>query len=137
MNRKTGIWIDTKRAVIVNLSKGEPEVSVIESEINSRERIPGEGKWFARFGQQFINFEKRKQRRRQHEIKLYAKNVKDAVKDTEELVVFGPGMMKNELEKVMHDDPALQHTIKHVRTADSMTENQMVAWVKDYFHVEH
>jgi stalled ribosome rescue protein Dom34 len=133
MNKKTGIWIDSKKAVIVNVSNDIPQVSVIESDINSRERIPGKGKWYTRFGRQFINFEKRKQRRHQHEVTLYLRNVKEALDNPEELVVFGPGLIKTELEKMIHNDPALQDTLKYVETTDSMTENQMVAWVKDFF----
>jgi len=41
--------------------------------------------------------------------------------------------MKIELEKIMQDDDVLASKLKAVDTADSMTENQMLAWVKNYF----
>jgi len=42
MKRQTGIWIDTKQAVIINLEENGHSVNLINSGIESRIRIPGE-----------------------------------------------------------------------------------------------
>lgn len=55
------------------------------------------------------------------------------IKTAEELVVFGPAQMKIELEKQIKEIQPLAKKLLEVVSADSMTENQIVAWVKDYY----
>ena len=133
MKKQTGIWIDSKKAVIVSLEENNHTLKIVDSSIESQERTPGEDKWFTRFGNQFLNFERRKKNRKSHEVKKYLTNVISEVKDAEEVVLFGPAGMKKELEKVIHDDNKLSFNLRGVETADSMTDNQMVAWVKNYY----
>jgi len=133
MKMKTGIWIDTKKAVIVFLDEDSHTVKTVDSLIESRERIRGESKWFTRFGSQFLNFETKKKNRRSNEIREYLKKVANEIKDTDELVLFGPAIMKTELEKIIRNEAKQPLVIKGVETADSMTENQMIAWVKQYY----
>ncbi len=42
--------------------------------------------------------------------------------------------MKKELEKQILNEPVLAPKLIRVVSSDSMTENQMVAWVKDFYH---
>ena len=55
------------------------------------------------------------------------------IKDMDELVLFGPANMKKELEKDILNDTTLTSKLKAVVSADRMTENQMVAWVKKFY----
>ena len=134
IKKQTGIWIDTKKAVIVFLEGSTHTIKTIHSNIESRERIAGETKWFTRFGNQFLNFEKRKKNRRANEISDYLKKLVNEINVSDELVLFGPAAMKSELEKAIWKDTTHTPVIRAVETADSMTENQIVAWVKHYFH---
>lgn len=134
MKKQAGIWIDTKQAVIVFLEGNNHTIKTIHSGIENRERIPGETKWFTRFGNQFLNFEKRKKNRRANEIRNYLKDVVNEIRNADELILFGPAGMKTELEKAIWKDTTNSPVIRAVESADSMTENQMVAWVKNYFH---
>lgn len=133
MNDKTGIWIDTRRAVLIFLSDDAHRVQVVESGIETRERIPGEGKWFARFGTQFFNFNRRKQARQQAEINRYLGRVADAVKGLGAVVIFGPAGMKKQLHRYLQEKIINPPVVKGVEHADGMTQKQMVAWVKTYF----
>lgn len=133
MKKQTGIWIDTKKAIIVYLKENNQEVKTIHSLIEGRIRIPGEVKWFTRFANQYLNFEKKKENRRSNEVRNYLKNVVQEIGDADELVLFGPAEMKKELDKMIRNDPALSGIISEVKAADSMTENQIVAWVKNYY----
>ncbi len=135
MKKQAGIWIDAKKAVIVFLEGSNHTIKAIHSNIESRERIPGETKWFTRFGNQFLNFEKRKKNRRANEIRNYLKDVVNEIQHSDELVLFGPASTKKELEKAVLMNAPHSPVIKAVETADSMTENQMVAWVKNYYHI--
>lgn len=133
MKKKAGIWIDTKNAVIVFLEENNHTVKTIQSDIETRERVPGEKKWFTRFGNQFFDFKKKKDNRRANEIRNYLKKVCDVIQPAGEIVLFGPAAMKKELEKSIRNDPAITTEIKAVETAGSMTENQIAAWVKQFF----
>lgn len=134
MKKQVGIWVDTKQAVIVFLEGNNHTVKTIHSNIESRERIPGETKWFTRFGNQFLNFEKRKKNRLANETREYLKKVVNEIKVADELVLFGPAAMKIKLEKAIYNDTTHSPVIRAVTTVDSMTENQIVAWVKNYYY---
>ena len=134
MQKKTGVWIDTKKAVLVFIEENRHVVSTIYSLIESRERIPGEVKWYTRFGSSFFSFEKKKERRKDHDVQKYLRKVINEIRGSDEIVVFGPGQMKTELEKNIRKDPAMISTMISVETADSMTDNQVIAWVKNYFN---
>jgi len=131
MKKQTGIWIDTEKAVIVFLEENSQVVKIINSFIEGRVRIPGEVKLFTRFGNKFLNIDKKKHR--SNEIREYLKNVVNEIKDTDDLVIFGPAGMKTELDKFIRNDSVLSSIMRAVKTADSMTENQIIAWVKKYF----
>lgn len=130
---QTGIWIDTKKAVIVSLAENNHSVKTILSSIEGRERIPGEARLFTRFGFQYLDSGKKKKNRLANEKREYLKNVMAEVKDCTETVLFGPAGMKTGLEKLIKKNALLAHKLKSVETADSMTENQVVAWVRKYF----
>lgn len=134
MKKQVGIWVDTKQAMIVFLEGNNHTVKTIHSNIESRERIPGETKWFTRFGNQFLNFEKRKKNRLANETREYLKKVVNEIKVADELVLFGPAAMKIKLEKAIYNDTTHSPVIRAVTTVDSMTENQIVAWVKNYYY---
>ena len=133
MKKKTGIWIDTKKAVIISLTESNHEVKTILSSIEGRKRIPGETRLFSRFGFHILDFGKKKKNRLANEKQEYLKKVVTEIKDTTEIVLFGPAGMKIELEKFIGDEAVLTSKLIAVETADSMTENQMVAWVKKYY----
>lgn len=135
MKKQTGIWIDSKKAVIISIVEKKHTLKTIHSSIESQERIDGEVKWFTRFGNQFLNFEKRKKNRRNSEVKKFLTSIKSEIKESDELVLFGPASMKKELAKIIHEDSQLSPILKGVKTADSMTDNQLVAWVKNYFAI--
>ena len=59
MKKKIGIWIDTKQAVIIKLAQNKHTLKKIESQIETRERVPGEQKKYGRFGNQYMTYEKK------------------------------------------------------------------------------
>lgn len=133
MKQQTGVWIDAKKAVIVSLRKGMAAVNVIYSQTDTVPNEAGEVKWFARFANTYLNFKRKKKLRRSHEMRRYLKNVVNEIMNAGELVLFGPAGMKIELEKMIHRKPAISGVISGVETTDTMTDNQVVAWVKNYF----
>ena len=133
MDKQAGIWIDSKKAVIVELVDGEKTLKTLASGIESREREPGETKKFGRFAKQFLSFEKRKQRKLINQEKKYFKSVLNGLTNFESIVLFGPSSTKRRLEKELSSNQTLKDKLKGVEDADSMTDNQVAAWVSEYF----
>lgn len=133
MKKLTGIWIDHEKAMIITLDKGQHKLKIIESDIVTRDRIDGETKSYGRFGEQSLSQEKHKERRIKEQVSNFLKNLLREIKGMDELVLFGPANMKNKLEKYIRNDTTLVSKLQAVVSADSMTDNQMIAWVKNFY----
>jgi hypothetical protein len=136
MTKKSGVWVDTKKALVVKLTEKDKTFKVIYSGIDGKDRSAGEGKKFGRFAKQFLSFEKRKQRKQSDLEKRYFKNILDEISGSEDLVLFGPSSTKHRLEKEIQSNSILKINLAGVEDADSMTDNQITAWVTDYFKDE-
>lgn len=132
---QTGIWIDSKKAVIITFKNKESNTKIIYSGVEGKNRIEGEGKEFGRFGNQFSTLEKKLEKKYQLEIIEYLKEVIKALESTDDLVLFGPAQVKIELKKLIEKDNKLLKKLLDVVDADSMTDNQLVAWVKKYYSI--
>lgn len=130
MNKQAGIWIDTKQAIIVYLEKDGHRVEKIHSEIENKVRVPGEGKWFSRMEDQFFIFNRKKKAHLLKDSLAFYGDIHQEINGIDELVLFGPSKRKQELEKYLKERGTPESVIKGVKTADSMTNNQVVAWVK-------
>lgn len=132
MKNNVGVWIDLSKAIIVTI-KGDERNSLKLEGVDNRERIPGESKTYTRFGNQFSNLEKQKENKLNQQIKSFLKSVEDQLIHCDALVIFGPANMKQELADLILNNKTLVHKLKGVETADSMTDNQVAAWVDSYF----
>ncbi len=131
--KKAGIWLDQKEAKVIILADDSEEIKTIYSQIETRERIPGQSKDYGRFGKQYLNDEKTKEIKIDAQLKRYLNEVIQTLEDKDELMIFGPGKTKKELEKLIRNHPGLYARLKEIRIAKQMTENQKVAYVKDFF----
>ena len=131
--KKAGIWLDQKEAKVITLADDSEEIKTIYSQIETRERIPGQSKIYGRFGKQYLNDEKTKEIKIDAQLKRYLNEVIQTLEDKDELMIFGPGKTKKELEKLIRNHPGLYARLKEIRIAKQMTENQKVAYVKDFF----
>lgn len=133
MKRQTGIWLDREKAIVITLNDHGYSLKIIESEIETRERYYGEKKKFGRFGDQFLNDETKKKRRLEDQTNKYLKRIFNDVKNVNEIVLFGPASIKRKLAELLKSDRTTAEKLKAVKTADVMTQNQMVAWVKKFY----
>ena len=105
-NKHVGIWIDHKEAMIVTLFDGRPVVEIVQS-----------------------NTEKR----RHHRSLSFYDQVIEAIGDVGQLYIFGPddskGRLAAEAEKIRRH----HYHIDAVEAAELLTQNQVVAKVKNYF----
>lgn len=132
--KNLGVWIDQKEANIITVDEDQSiKTKTIYSDVETRVRIEGEKKQFGRFGDQYLVDEKGKKNRIEEYTGRYLNKVVKEIKEADQIMIFGPAQTKVKLEKLMLQDPAISLKLKETLTSDNMTDNQKIAYVKDYF----
>jgi len=135
MEKNVGIWLDNEKAYIITLVDGNENVEKIESNVETRVRIKGERKSYSRLGGMFINPQKKKTKRKNHQLKDYFNIILRRTKDANGIYIFGPADAKTNLKKKVQQQRNLNKKLKRVDPSDRLTENQMIARVKEVFKV--
>ncbi|MDB6007260.1 MAG: hypothetical protein JWR15_4247 [Prosthecobacter sp.] len=132
MKTNIGLWIDHRRAVIVQKSSAGEEIHVILSDADRQPgRIHGERSTAAYEAQQ-VDADDVSERKFTAHLHRYYEEVVADVRHAEALLVFGPGEAKGQLVKEL--EKALPKTcVVTVETADKMTDRQIAAHVRDHF----
>ncbi len=134
MKKQTGIWIDSAKAVIVTLTGRQESIVEIESDIENKIYHNNEGDKGSFMGSRHINNEKKFEERRKQQIVHFLDRVIGAIKDVDEVYIFGPAGMKTKLKaRIEVGGASLRYNLKSVATADAMSVNQVVAKVKKYY----
>ena len=85
-------------------------------------------------GPQDVVQDSRFMEREKHQLKDYFARVASALSDFESLVIFGPAQTGQKLSKALEEDhKAIYTKLTGVQKADSMTDPQLVEWVREYF----
>jgi hypothetical protein len=135
---QTGVWIDGSKAVIVNFANGSDKgIKVVEADIENKVHNNSDGSDKGTFmGAQHISHEKTFDERKKHQTKDYLSDVVQQFSRGSELFIFGPGEMKNKLvNKIDDENNILKLAVKSVDTTDKMTDNQIVAHVKEFYGI--
>ncbi len=132
--KKTGIWLDKKMAYIISMDGKEIQpVKTVFSKIEDYHVRGGSGTRF-KGGPQDVVQDSKYLEREKHQFKIYFKSIARHLVDTDEIVLFGPAEARQKLFKEWQDsDRKLHSRVREVVRADSMTKNQMKAFVRKYF----
>lgn len=131
--KNTGIWLDKDKALIVTIENGIETLSTIASNIEHYRIHGGSGTRF-KGGPQDVVQDSKYLEREKHQTKQYFKEIVSEIKETNALVIFGPAETNEKFSKELHENyKDLSTKIKGVKKADSMTDNQVKAWVRDFF----
>ena len=124
MKKEVGLWIDHKRTVIFSLSDEGAQVKRISSEFDKDVRIPhcATNKTVTVSEDERLTVHLNK----------YYDEVISFIRDAESILIFGPGEAKLELRKRL-EHLRLQGRIVGFETVDKMTDNQVVAKVRQRF----
>ncbi len=133
MSNKIGIWIDSSKAIIVKLNNSIENVIELNSNIETAVHPENELDNDIFNAKKNIAKEKKIEERRKHQTTLFLKNVIETTKNSGEIYVFGPGLLKTQLRDVFLKDTLLAARLKAVEKADSMTLEQIIAQVKLFF----
>jgi hypothetical protein len=136
MKKKTGIWVDHKKAIIVSLNGEKENVIEIESNIENAVYHDKEGNKGTFSGSHHGNSETKFEERKKNQLNDFLKEVIAKIKETDELFVFGPAETKTKLEQKIYSEKSFDISkLKSVATADSnMSVNQIIAMVKKFYN---
>ena len=121
MKKQIGLWIDHRKAIIVTIKDGEEEIKKIKSNMEKDVRFKGEGG----------AGEDVRDRQFENHLNSFYDEVVAYIRDADSIQIFGPGEAKGELKKRIEHDGIKADVL--VETADKMTDNQIVAKVRERF----
>lgn len=133
--RRIGIWLDKKNAHIVEIHDDRVSLNTILSEVEDFNIHGGSGTKF-KGGPQDVVQDSRYLEREKQQLKKYFKNIVSAVSDAEDLVIFGPAETGEKFYKELTESYSdIKAKVKDVVKTDSMTKNQVKAWVKEFYNI--
>ena len=127
MKKKIGLWIDNREAIIVKLTEKGEQIIRINSGADKQIRFAGGSRKDGLQTTEAIRGNKI-----DAQLGKYFDDIIAHIRDAELIQIFGPGETKGELVKRLKNSD-LKECIVEIETADSMTENQIVAKVREYF----
>jgi hypothetical protein len=126
MKSAAGLWIDHSKAVMVIVSAEREETKQIESGMEKHVRFSGGSRSEQGGG------EDQQDRQFTGHLNRYYDEVIAHLRDTESILLFGPGEAKGELEKRLANE-GLGGRIVGIETVDKMTDRQIAAKVREHF----
>lgn len=131
--KRTGVWLDKERAIIITLYNGDVSVNTLLSNLEHFHIHGGSGTRL-KGGPQDVVQDSKYMEREKHQLKKYFYNITSEIKDADTIVLFGPAetCIKYNKELVTYHKK-LSPKIKDVVKTDSMTKGQVKAWVKNFF----
>ena len=131
--KNIGIWLDKEKALVVTVENGKEKFVTIPSNIEHFHVGGGSGTRF-KGGPQDVVQDSKYLEKEKHQFKTYFKNIVSEIKDADAIAIFGPAQSNEKFEKELRENYGdLKDKIKGVEKADSMTDNQVTALVRDFF----
>jgi hypothetical protein len=131
--KNIGIWIDKEKAHIVSIENNKEEMITIQSEIETFRPVGG-SRSKTRWGPQDVVQDSKFLEREKHQLKNYFKKIAKIIVHADAIAIYGPSntYLKFDQELKQHFK-AVALKVKIVENADSMTNNQVKALVRDFF----
>jgi len=134
--KNVGIWIDKEKAHVVSLENDRENFITLESEIENYRPVGGSGSKGTRnrWGPQDVVQDSKYLEREKHQLKNYFKKIAENISDADAIAIFGPSDTNLKLNQTLSANyKQLAKKVKAVEKADSMTNNQLKAFVKSFF----
>ena len=131
--KNIGIWLDKEKAYILMLKESSERLFEVQSELEFY-NPKGGSRSKTRWGPQDVVQDSKYLEREKHQLKKYFKTIIEKIKDADALVIYGPAETFEKFLKVLQEHhPSLAAKVKEVKRADSMTQNQIKAMIRNYF----
>jgi stalled ribosome rescue protein Dom34 len=124
MKRKVGLWINHQKAVIFSLADEGAGIKRISSELENDAQLSIDA--------QKESSENHGKKYAIDHLSHYYDEVFSYIRNAESILIFGPGGAKLELQRRLKN-VELHGNIVAIETVDTMTDNQIVAKVRQHF----
>ena len=131
MNGKIGVWVDHQKAIVVKILDSGEETTAVYSSAESQLRRSSD-RTDGSFEPQQVPADDKRERKHKAELNSFYDEIISHLSSTSGILVFGPGEAKKELRNRMVEKHGVTENVT-VETADSMTDAQVVAKVRDHF----
>jgi hypothetical protein len=136
MNATAGLWIDHRKAVIAIVSAKGEETMEIKSNVDKQPGRFAGVRSTAPYESQLVKADDRLERKLTGHLNQYYAKVMASIHDADAILVFGPGEAKGELKKRL-DRAKIGGHIAVMETTDKLTDRQIAAKARKYFHKEN
>lgn len=131
--KNIGIWLDKNKALIVTITAETETFETVTSNVENFHIHGGSGTRF-KGGPQDVVQDSRYLEREKNQFKVYFDELALKIKEADGIIIFGPAEVKDKLKSELEASYSeVNAKVKAVQVADSMTDNQVKAWVRDFF----
>jgi hypothetical protein len=120
--KKLGIWMDHSIAHLMEFTNKHFEIKTIESKLTNEVKKESLSK-----------SESLMHNKKKGLLLDYYKKLSEAIKDYEQVILFGPTNAKIEFFDLLSEDTRFLKIKFEIKNTDKMTENQQHAFVQEYF----
>lgn len=121
-NKQIGIWMDHSNAILMELSNDIILEKTVVSELTQEEKDLSLNK-----NENFLHSKEK------HFQTSYFKKIGDAIRNYQEVILFGPTDAKNELLNLLKEDHMFENIKIEIKNTDKMSANKMHEFVREYF----
>jgi hypothetical protein len=132
MRTKVGLWIDHRKAIVVNVTDKGDETGLVISRVEKQLRRSGDSPLKGRYEGQEVVADDSQQRIFTGHLNSYYDAVIASIGGAESILIFGPGEAKGELKKRLQRKN-LGGRIAVLETVDKMTDRQIAVKVRQHF----
>ncbi len=118
MTKEMGLWIDHRQAVIMSALENDEDIKRVTSGDATESHDP--------------NADDGRDRHFAEQLHHYYEEVITHLRDASAILILGPGEAKGELQKHL-ETHGIDASLITVKTADKMTDNQLVAEIRQHF----
>ena len=136
MNKLIGLWIDHRKAVIVEIVNKTVVTREIESNMEKHIRFSSNLQSNAANKSQGSTEEDTRDRKFGNHLEKFYEKVIANIHDADSILIIGPGEAKIELENYMKSH-AFGACIAGIETTDKLTNNQIASKVREYFKAKN
>ena len=120
--KNLGIWMDHATAHLMEFTNGVDDITTLVSPFTHEAKQAS-----------FENSEHVMHNKEQQQQSAWYKKLGEAIRNYDEVLLFGPTDAKQELFNILRADHRFEKVSIEVKQADKMTENQQHAFVKEHF----
>ena len=136
MKKQTGVWIDSSKAIIVKLENKQEDIIEVQSNIENRVHHKNTGNTGTFSGTRLNGNESKFDEKKLHQTANFLNDVIEKIKNDDEIYVFGPATLKTKLKQSIQKNKQLAPKLRSTETTTALTTNQVVAKVKEFYHVK-